>query len=372
MRFFVSIFLLGLLFDVGVYAEGALYFHEDHLGSGVVRTDSGGKVRELLVYTPYGEVIIPSPQGGEGQGEGDSYLYTGQELDRDTEIYSYGARCYDPALSRFLSIDPIEENPPYSYTYNNPVVWTDPDGQAPASVVRPKSNLALTAGELAIMKEVYEAVKREFEGSTNAPEVARRLKNQGIDVTDVTVRNYAKTEFQLRPPRTPYHKANAEAEEVVAAAFKHEGNLTAASKELLTARSPVLRRLQRLKVGDHVRTINRYRVLVVEEDLGKTVWEFLRGMYPTLEGIGIPKGLTWVGVKGALKKNSGAISPAARDLGVEHKTVQEWIEGNYRLKEFPGLTAGERLALYRGNVGDPRRSDWRRPNQDFYDEMNRP
>ncbi|MBI4209186.1 MAG: RHS repeat-associated core domain-containing protein [Deltaproteobacteria bacterium] len=355
-----------------VMAEGAIFYHEDHLGSEVVRTDSGGKVRELLAYTPYGEVIIPSPQGGEGQGEGDSYLYTGQELDRDTELYSYGARCYDPALSRFLSIDPIEENPPYSYTYNNPMVWTDPDGQAPAPVVRTKSRRQLTAGELAIMEEVYKAVKEELQGRTNDMEVVRRLKNQGIDVTNVTVRNYAQTGFQLRHG-VGGRNLKASAEEVVAAAFKHEGNLKAASEELLIASaSPVLMRLQRLMVADHVEIIEGYGVTVGVEDFGKNVWEFLRERYPSPEGAGIHKDLTWAGVKGALKKNSGIILPAADGLGVARKTVKMWIERYYRLEGIPGLTSRERLALYRRDVGDPRRSAWSGPNKAFYDEMNRP
>jgi len=68
---------------------------------------------------------------------GTDYLYTGQQFDSLTGLYSLRARYYNPALGRFLSQDtypynfgnPVELNR-YVYTGNRPINLTDPTGNA--------------------------------------------------------------------------------------------------------------------------------------------------------------------------------------------------------------------------------------------------
>ncbi|WP_353151759.1 RHS repeat-associated core domain-containing protein [Flavobacterium sp.] len=63
-----------------------------------------------------------------------NYKYNGKELQEELglNMYDYGARNYDPAIGRWMNIDPLAEMSrrfsPYTYCYDNPLVFVDYDG----------------------------------------------------------------------------------------------------------------------------------------------------------------------------------------------------------------------------------------------------
>jgi len=107
-----------------------------------------------------------------------NYRFTGQELDKETGLYDYGARNYNPNTGRFMQQDPVlkdnsidpfflnnatkEElneflsNPQklnaYSYTLNNPIKYTDPTGQTEVSaLLTPKKTATQVAFWLGVI-----------------------------------------------------------------------------------------------------------------------------------------------------------------------------------------------------------------------------
>ena len=81
-------------------------------------------------YKPYGEKLTRSPASA-----GNTIGFHGKAHDDGSGLSYMGARYCDPALGRFIGVDPVgfqEDNlhsvNRYTYTNNNPYKYIDPDG----------------------------------------------------------------------------------------------------------------------------------------------------------------------------------------------------------------------------------------------------
>ncbi|WP_172461894.1 RHS repeat domain-containing protein [Dyella jiangningensis] len=122
-----SCFLLCLISSLA-NAGTVTYIYTDHQGTPLAEADAQGGLTATFDYRPYGGLAL----GGASAGPG----FTGHVTDMDTALVYMQARYYDPAVGRFLSVDPAMPGVAnvfnfnrYGYANNSPYVYVDPDGR---------------------------------------------------------------------------------------------------------------------------------------------------------------------------------------------------------------------------------------------------
>jgi RHS repeat-associated protein len=111
----------------------AVYYLTDALGTVIGLADGSGASAGKFIYDAFGNVL--SQVGGNNSAAGGDFRFQGQWLEEDTGLYNFRARDYDPATGLFLSRDPVdiiemapESFNPYQFVYNNPYIYSDPNG----------------------------------------------------------------------------------------------------------------------------------------------------------------------------------------------------------------------------------------------------
>ena len=135
--------------DNGIIEKNLYFYHPDHLGSSSYITDREGRITQHTEYIAFGEVLFEE----HSTSRTIPYLFNGKELDSETNLTYFGARYLDMKTSLWLNTDPLSGYNPiqetehyidgqhnngvfnpmnhntYGYTYNNPIIYIDPNGK---------------------------------------------------------------------------------------------------------------------------------------------------------------------------------------------------------------------------------------------------
>lgn len=144
-----------------------------------VQTTANGSSTVQSYRDPFGAPIADSAQAwADGAG------YMNKQVAKATALTNVGARTYDPALGKFVSVDPVidtnlpQQNTGYAYSGNNPTTYTDPSGLAFNFMMRgdggsrkPKAwnmtTQGLPPGQAAVQKESDRLFKKVRDEDSN-------------------------------------------------------------------------------------------------------------------------------------------------------------------------------------------------------------
>ena len=135
-----------------------------------------GSVIETSEYEPYGKLL--------NRANDDRAGYTGHVMDSASGLTYMQQRYYDPAIGRFLSVDPVSADSAtgnnfnrYWYANNNPYLFTDPDGR------RGKFQYVNVVGQRLSQAEFEHLMNQLIKNAEGAQEGIDYILDQDIDVT---------------------------------------------------------------------------------------------------------------------------------------------------------------------------------------------
>jgi RHS repeat-associated protein len=146
-------------------------------------------------YSPFGMQLV----GRVFSRDNYRYGFSGKEVDNDVKgkgnQLDFGARIYDSRIGKWMSTDPLQakypEISPYSFTMNNPIFFTDPDGRE----VVPRKGF---------METIWGTVYKKLAGNTQLATVTAgytrsKAINLNLGTREAVVPSYAKGYTSMVP-----------------------------------------------------------------------------------------------------------------------------------------------------------------------------
>ena len=191
--------------NAGGSSYGYVYQCKDHLGNVRLSYTSNNGTLEIIEesnYYPFGlkHKGYNNNVSSLGNDVAQRWKFGGKEYQEELGLdwYDITARNYDPALGRWMNIDPLAQqmrrHSPYNYAFNNPLIFQDPDGMAPFTDLFDKNgNKIGTDGEkngVNIVIQDDEVAQRvsEVEGNVDLSDTSLGLNaNNSVVLTDVAL-----------------------------------------------------------------------------------------------------------------------------------------------------------------------------------------
>lgn len=200
-----------------------VYNYLDHLGNirlSYTQEGSDVKIVEENHYYPFGmkhSYNSSIREWGEGIGgthyailrpvvrNKNQYKYNGKEFQDELglNMYDYGARNYDPAIGRWMNIDPLAETSrrfsPFTYCLNNPVFFIDPDGMQAEDHIPPKKK-ENSVSQTALKGALKGVGNRLGDYWDFAKKVVNDPKGAGLDVLETTAKSLIGIQSFIKDP----------------------------------------------------------------------------------------------------------------------------------------------------------------------------
>ncbi|MGN7759538.1 RHS repeat domain-containing protein, partial [Chryseobacterium sp. 22532] len=168
-----------------------IYQYKDHIGNVRINYYKDQNTNSLIIdnesnYYPFGlEHKKYNTQVGNSNYQ---YKYNGKEL-QETGMYDYGARMYMPDLGRWGVVDPLAEKSrrwsPYTYAYNNPIRFIDPDGRSNKDIIILTANGSFKASKEILYKTAEGKRIWDKYGTSKTEDIYINSKNFGTSSSTV-------------------------------------------------------------------------------------------------------------------------------------------------------------------------------------------